>query len=266
MTAHFSAAAIAGGRALLASPRTLLETKQDGSPVTPADMASDRAIRGVLASLLPDIPVVSEEMTAEEVLSTSRQAFILVDPLDGTKEFLASRDDFAICIALVESGRPRAGVILAPALRKLWIANAEASEVDLDSQLEPKPETRKILRLEDHSSDPETIIMSRSHADQRSIALHNHFPAARQISMGAALKFAALATGEACLYPRGAGSMEWDTAAGEALLLAAGGAMLAEDGQPMIYGKNKLNYRNRPFIAGRSKRLVQSAMLQWAAC
>ncbi len=250
----------------MASSRTLLETKRDGSPVTPADMASDKAIRTVLAGLLPDIPVVSEEMTAEEMLATARKAFILVDPLDGTKEYLANRNDFAICIALIESGRPRTGVILAPAMGKLWIADAAASEVLLDDSLCIRPETRKILTLTDDQQAPQTIIMSRSHQDERSVRLHSHFPAAHQVSMGAALKFAALAGGTACLYPRGSGSMEWDTAAGEALLLAAGGCMLAENGQPMVYGKRKRDFRNGPFIAGISERMVRAALVQWAAC
>jgi 3'(2'), 5'-bisphosphate nucleotidase len=266
LSGHFCTAALAGGRALLASSRTLLETKSDGSPVTPADMASDKAIRAALAAHLPAIPVVSEEMTGDAVLATTRRAFILVDPLDGTKEFLANRNDFAICIALIDSGRPRAGVILAPALGKLWVADAVASEFSLNQNLSIMPDSRRVLTLTDSQQSPHTLIMSRSHLDDRSLRLRAHFPEARQVSMGAALKFAALSTGDACLYPRGTGSMEWDTAAGEALLLAAGGSMLAENGQPMVYGKRKQQFRNGPFIAGTNERLVRAALVQWAAC
>lgn len=265
------AAAIAGARALLEAPAILLETKSDGSPVTPADLASDHAIRSVLQQHFPALPVISEECNQHPACDVTRDAFFLVDPLDGTKEFMEARQDFAICVALIMARRPVIGVIIAPALRRVWqgivsAGEAHAEVFDLDARLGIITASRRGLRLQDAAHKPRSVITSRSHADSRSTCLLACFPEAHHMTMGAALKFTSVASGEACLYPRGTGSMEWDTAAGEAIVLAAGGCIMSETGSPIVYGKKSENFRNGPFIAGRSESLVKNALSQWAAC
>jgi 3'(2'), 5'-bisphosphate nucleotidase len=259
-------AAAAGGRALLSASSRPMLIKTDGSPVTAADLASDHAIREFLARRFPMIPSVSEEASAGFRDGAAHAPFFLIDPMDGTKEFIAGSPDFAVCVALIVKGRPSAGVILAPASGTGCMAAGEASFFTLNEALERRAESLRILTLKGATPATLTLVTSRSHGDERSLRLVQHFAHCEHRTMGAAVKFMAVATGEADLYPRGTGSMEWDTAAGEALVLAAGGAMLGEDGKPMLYGKTREGFRNGPFIAGRSKALVRSALAQWAAC
>jgi 3'(2'), 5'-bisphosphate nucleotidase len=259
-------AASAGGRALMQASASPLAAKSDGSPVTLADLASDKAIQYVLTRLFPAIPIISEESAMNPPPDFAARPFFLVDPLDGTKEFMAGHTDFAVCIGLIAQSRPVAGLILAPLQHKAWFGALEAEEWDLDHGLNGIQGTRRKLVLESAITTPASIITSRSHADRRSARLLAHFPEARHASMGAALKFTAVARGDACLYPRGSGSMEWDTAAGEAILLAAGGFMAAENGKPMVYGRAGANFLNGPFMAGRSQAMVTEALLQWDPC
>ncbi|MFM9974054.1 MAG: 3'(2'),5'-bisphosphate nucleotidase CysQ [Beijerinckiaceae bacterium] len=260
-------AAAAGGRALLSASGHSVSIKPDGSPVTAADLASDWAIRNALTQRYPDIPSVSEEASINFPQEAARAPFFLIDPLDGTKEFLAGSPDFAICVALIVKQRPVAGVILAPAARMLCMAAGTATAFTLDDHLQCHADSARVLKLKRREPAGKlTLVTSHSHSDERSLRLVQHFHGCSHRTMGAAVKFMAVANGEADLYPRGTGSMEWDTAAGEAIILASGGAMLGEDGEPMIYGKVEQGFRNGPFIAGRSKVLVQSALNQWAAC
>jgi 3'(2'), 5'-bisphosphate nucleotidase len=259
-------AAAAGGRALLGASSLPVSVKVDGSPVTAADLASDHAIRQSLAQRFPEIRSVSEEASTVFPEEAALAPFFLIDPLDGTKEFIAGLPDFAICAALIVKRRPVAGVILAPASGTVCMAAGEATFFTLDRALGRSPEPPRILTLKGAAPEKLTLVTSRSHGDVRSLQLVQRFAGCEHRTMGAAVKFMAVATGEADLYPRGTGSMEWDTAAGEALILAAGGAMLGEDGKPMVYGKVSEGFRNGPFIAGRSNALVRSALAQWAAC
>jgi 3'(2'), 5'-bisphosphate nucleotidase len=259
-------AAAAGGRALLNASGHPVLIKTDGSPVTAADLASDHAIRESLARRFPMIPSVSEEASAGFREEAALAPFFLIDPMDGTKEFIAGSPDFAVCVALIVKRRPVAGVIVAPAAGTACMAAGDASCFTLDNALACREKSARILKLTGAAPEKLTLVTSRSHGDDRSLRLVRHFPDCAHRTMGAAVKFMAVARGEADLYPRGTGSMEWDTAAGEALVLAAGGAMLGEDGKPMFYGKTTEGFRNAPFIAGRSKALVRQALAQWAAC
>jgi 3'(2'), 5'-bisphosphate nucleotidase len=268
----FFVAASAGGRALLEAPANAIETKSDGSPVTRADLASDAAIRVILSHHFPDWPIISEEHEAELPQGHGDKPFILVDPMDGTKEYISGHSDYAICIGLIVAKRPVAGVILAPAQKMAWLGYmqgggfGQADEVILDDNLEEKTGARKHLKLTNQKTLPTSVITSRSHSDMQSTKLISRFPGIRHVTMGAALKFTSIARGDACLYPRGMGSMEWDTAAGEAILMAAGGHMVTPDGLPLTYGKIDQHFRNRSFIAGCNKDIVQTALAQWAAC
>jgi 3'(2'), 5'-bisphosphate nucleotidase len=268
----FFTSACAGGRALLAAPGSAIETKSDGSPLTRADVASDGAIRAVLSRHCPDWPIISEEHEAELPQGHGDKPFILVDPMDGTKEYISGHSDYAICIGLIVARRPVAGVVLAPAQKMAWLGymqddgSGQAEEMTLDHNLEEKAGTRKHLRLTNQRTLPISVITSRSHSDVQSTKLISRFPGVRHVTMGAALKFTSITRGDACLYPRGMGSMEWDTAAGEAILMAAGGHVVTQDGLPLTYGKIDQHFRNGPFIAGCNKDIVQTALAQWAAC
>jgi 3'(2'), 5'-bisphosphate nucleotidase len=260
-------AAIAGGQALLEAPRRAATHKPDGSPVTPADMASDAAILRILHQERPDLRVVSEENIGNFSTRAAKEPFILVDPLDGTKEYIAGKPDFSICIGLIVHQRPVDGIILAPLLRKLWITSqGSASSYDLDEHLFPVLESRQHLQIVEKKSAILKVITSRSHLDNRSLRLLRQLPDCQHETMGSAIKFSAIASGTADLYPRGTGSMEWDTAAGEAIIAAAGGTILGEDGMALHYGKWETGFRNAPFIAGSNVELVQKALVQWKPC
>jgi 3'(2'), 5'-bisphosphate nucleotidase len=207
-----------------------VQTKQDGSPVTEADRRSQAVICARLAELDPGTPVVAEEDA--EPTEVAGGQFWLVDPLDGTKEFISHSDEFTINIALIESGTPVLGVVLAPALRRLYAADRGGAFLVRDGERAPIA-TRAI------PAEGATVVSSRSHGDPEALA---EFEALRQIkdsvTIGSSLKFCLVATGEADLYPRFGRTMEWDTAAGDAVLRAAGGQVLElASGLPLRYGK-----------------------------
>jgi 3'(2'), 5'-bisphosphate nucleotidase len=259
-------AAIAGGRALLATPFESATRKADGSPVTPADLASDAAIQSILQKQCPDILCVSEENIGSFTATDATKPFFLIDPLDGTKEYIAGKADFAVCIGYIVNQRPVAGIILAPMLRKAWLAVGAATSFDLDTNLDMLASTSRTLRVMETKSAALRIVTSRSHADPRSLALIALNKGATHQTLGSAVKFTALADGEVDLYPRGSGTMEWDTAAGEALILAAGGMMLGAKGKPLLYGQWQKGFRNDSFIAASSRKLVTESLVQWDAC
>ena len=222
--------------------------KADGSPVTQADLAADRCIRAGLTRALPDIAIVTEEEPATHGTQTDR--FILVDPLDGTREFVAGRDEFTVNIALIESGVPVAGAVYAPALQRLYVAGDHAwrGEIAPDAAMPQLSAMQEIgaSRLPDRSW---RAVASRSHLDaetQRWLAAQ---PIGEFCAAGSSLKFCVIAEGGADVYPRMSPTMEWDTAAGDAILRAAGGAVEMIDGRPLRYGKQRDAFRNPPFIA-----------------
>jgi 3'(2'), 5'-bisphosphate nucleotidase len=221
--------------------------KSDGSPVTAADLASDEIIRRALAGDLPGVPVITEESCTNAPVKGAER-FILVDPLDGTREFIKGSDEFTVNIALIQRGTPVAGAVYAPALRRLYLGGAAAHRLDVTSaDAEPKFDGMKPICVRRPPTEGWHVVVSRSHLDPDTRRWIDRHRVAELRPAGSSLKFCAVAEGEADVYPRFGPTMEWDTAAGHAVLLAAGGRVTDPDGRPIAYGKP--DYRNGNFIA-----------------
>ncbi len=223
--------------------------KADKSPVTDADQAAEVIIVAGLRKLTPDLPVVAEEkMAAGHVPKLDGRPFWLVDPLDGTKEFIKRNGEFTVNIALVERGRPVLGIVLAPAVDTLWrgVSGIGADKSDKSGAFTAIA-TRKPPAV------GLTACASRSHAVYSDLDIwfrNNDLSVAERINAGSSLKFCLIAEGKADIYPRFGPTNEWDTAAGQGVLEAAGGEVVTTDGRPLTYGKP--NFSNPHFIA-RSK-------------
>lgn len=217
-----------------------VETKSDASPVTEADRAAEAIILKGLVALTPDIPVVAEEEAAAGRLPDIGQRFFLVDPLDGTKEFISRNGEFTVNIALIENGIPVAGVVYAPALGRIFWGAQDTGAFTGEIVNGHIDNTRPIHV---RPAPPEGLLAigSRSHGAQETQAWLKAYKVSDFVSAGSSLKFCLLATGEADIYPRLGRTMEWDTAAGHAILNAAGGKVTRLDGSPFLYGK-----RNQP--------------------
>ena len=232
------------GSAVLAVYATNFEVqnKADSSPVTDADKQAEERIVAALAALTPDIPVVSEEASAVGPIPSIGARFWLVDPLDGTKEFVSRNGEFTVNIALVEDRDPTLGVVLAPALGRLF---GGARGVGAFTE---EAGRRRAIACRRAPTEGLTVVSSRSHGDREAL---NAFLAGRQIASaaftGSSLKFCLIASGEADLYPRLGRTMEWDTAAGHAVLAAAGGRVTQLDGTELRYGKPQ--FANPHFVA-----------------
>jgi 3'(2'), 5'-bisphosphate nucleotidase len=251
-------AALCGGRALLACgchTRVAVETKSDQSPVSAADLASDTAVKQRLAQLMPDLPVVSEETASAHF----HRRFLMLDPLDGTREYLAGGAEFAVALAYIEDGRPRAGVIVAPKLGVAWSggATAQRHRIGLDGTLVGPTEPIHVVP----SSPLQAIaLVSRLHDDEASRnALLAFGPASRRAA-SSAVKFALIAEGSAQIQIRLAPMMEWDAAAGDALIIAAGGVIAGLDGKPLTYGQRGGDFINPPFIAAATQDLFNAGL------
>jgi len=225
-------------------PEIAAEAKADGSPVTVADRAAEAVILEGLAALSPDIPVISEEAFAGAAAPPPpTDVFWLVDPLDGTKEFLRHNDNFTVNIALIERRRPVLGVVHAPvAGATYWTSEPGRAFVeDGDGRA-------RAIRARTPPAEGLTVVGSRAHGKgARFEAYLAGYRVARRVTVGSAIKFCLLARGDADLYPRFGTTMEWDTAAGHAILVAAGGRVETVDGKPLAYGKP--GFENPPFIA-----------------
>ncbi len=259
-------AAIAGALAMRSAGPVLLEVKSNGTPQAAADLASDAAIAHVLAARLPELPVISEESSRSLPRGFAAQPFILVDPIDGTREFLEGHPDHAVCLALVENRHPVAGVILAPQHRKAWLAGSMAREIVLDADLLPLPGPGRLMRLTDQRLDPETVVTSRSRPDPLARRLFPHLADSSIQRIGAILKLVAVARGDASVFPTSNPSSEWDIAAGEALVLAAGGTMLGRNGKRLVYGRRRRNFIHEPYIAAANRKMARKALAQWPIC
>ena len=242
---------IRAGDAILAINRAALkiEGKADGSPVTDADLAADRIISEGLLRLAPDIPTLSEERVDSAKLPF-RGSFFLVDPLDGTKEFVAGRDEFTVNLALVTNGSPLLGIVGAPALGIVWRGlvgrGAERLWLDEAGRRQAAPiHTRPIPK----SGDPWVAAVSRSHGDARTEAFIRTRPGAIRQQLGSALKFGRLAEGTVDIYPRLAPTSEWDVAAGHAVVTAAGGKVTDANGAPLRFGVGTEGFIVPSFIA-----------------
>lgn len=220
--------------------------KEDASPVTVADHRAEALIDAELARLTPDLPVVSEEAACAGRIVPVAERFWLVDPLDGTREFIARNGEFTINVALVDRGAPVLGVVLAPALDRLF-----AGVVGAGAFAEDRSGRRTALACRRAPSAGLTVVSSRSHGDREAIdAFLAGRVVASHIHIGSSLKFCLVAGGEADVYPRFGRTMEWDTAAGHAILHAAGGRIADLNGAELRYGKSGLV--NPPFIASGS--------------
>ncbi len=225
------------------------EAKTDGSPVTAADLAADRVIAAGLAAAFPDIPVVTEEQAASHAEGVAAPLFILVDPLDGTREFVKRGGDFTVNIALVENGAPVAGVVYAPAKGRLFQTLDAGGATEERGPFGAAPEGRRPIRVRRPDNAALAVVASASHRDAATDDWIARYDVAEFRPAGSSLKFCLLAAGEADLYPRLGRTMEWDTAAGDAVLRAAGGLTVRADDRatPLRYGKKGCD--NPHFIA-----------------
>ena len=224
--------------------------KNDASPVTEADERAEALILAELERLAPDIPVLAEEAVAAGKIPEIGDRFFLVDPLDGTKEFVNKRGEFTVNIALVEHGRPVMGVVFAPALDRLFVADSVSSAWQGKAKPGgdvPSISERQQMRIRKVSGGVKAIA-SKSHRTPETDAFLEKFDVSEIIAAGSSLKFCLIAAGEADLYPRMGRTMEWDTGAGQAVVEAAGGRVLLEDGSPLLYGKTERGYDNPHFI------------------
>jgi 3'(2'), 5'-bisphosphate nucleotidase len=219
-----------------------VEIKSDASPVTIADRAAEAIILEALLRLAPDVPVVAEEESEAGRTPEVADRFFLVDPLDGTKEFVRRGTDFTVNIGLIENASPTMGVIYAPARRELYIGDAVSGV----AWFRRDGEVRLPLKVRTPQTPP-VALASKSHDVPATEAFLQAIDAGERISIGSSLKFCLLAKGEADIYPRPSPTMEWDTAAGHAILLAAGGRVSAPDGSPFRYGK--AGFFNPGFVA-----------------
>jgi 3'(2'), 5'-bisphosphate nucleotidase len=219
-------------------------TKLDRSPVSDADEAAEQVILDGLRRLTPDIPIIAEEeVAAGRVPDIGGGPFWLVDPLDGTKEFLKSVPEFTVNIALIEDRRPALGVVLIPPTGELYGGVGPGSAI-----METAAGERRAIAVRRLDPDAVTVALSRTYGDSvRLTTFLAHYKVVGQIKAGSSLKFCLLARGTADIYPRYGGSSEWDIAAGHAVLAAAGGTVETTDGGPFLYGKP--GFSNSDFIA-----------------
>lgn len=240
------------GAAILAIDRSgmRVDDKTDGSPVTAADMAADRIIADGLKRIAPRIPALSEERT-DLAARPYRNSFFLVDPLDGTKEFVAGRDEFTVNVALITHGKPLLGIIAAPALGLIWRGlvgrGTERLPMSRDGKTGPAHAIR--TRLHPGPGQPWVAAVSRSHGDPRSEAFILARPGAVRRALGSAVKFGRIAEGEADIYPRLSPTSEWDVAAGHAVVTAAGGKITDSTGAPLCFGEAREDFLVPEFIA-----------------
>ena len=221
--------------------------KSDDSPVTLADKKADEVISNGLKKNFPEIPVITEENVKSHDLNAS--VFFIVDPLDGTKEFIKRRRDFTVNIALVAHGEPIRGIVYAPARQRLFYTDENGEAVEEMAYFSVS-KLGLIKKIKTASSDNTAlkVVASKSHRDKKTDEYISNYQCKELVNAGSSLKFCLIAAGEADLYPRFGPTMEWDTAAGHAVLSAAGGIVLQmENKQPLKYGKP--NYKNPFFIA-----------------
>ncbi|WP_417309240.1 3'(2'),5'-bisphosphate nucleotidase CysQ [Devosia sp.] len=248
-------AAIAAGEAILTiyNEGTVAESKLDGSPVTEADRRGEEVILAALAET--GIPVLAEESCAAGHVPELGQSFFVVDPLDGTKEFLKRNGEFTVNIAYCENGRPVRGVVLAPATGEIFWGGPDGAFTGMVVG----GEITQVSALMVQTTGPLKIVASRSHGHAALSVLCASMGVADDVSVGSSLKFCLVAKGAAQLYPRFTPTCEWDTAAGQAVLEAAGGIVLGLDDLPLTCGHPDRNFLNGFFVAAANRDLALSA-------
>jgi 3'(2'),5'-bisphosphate nucleotidase len=240
---------IEAGEAVLAvrAASFTVDRKRDDSPVTEADRRAEAILLAALRRLAPEIPVIAEEeVAAGRIPALSSNDYFLVDALDGTKDFVEGGNDFTVNVGLIRDGRPVLGVVGAPSQRRVWAgaAGEGAFVLDVATGRRGKIAVRRPGRTL-------SIVASRSHRDARTNAFIAAFPGAELLSIGSSLKFCLVAEGKADLYPRLGSISQWDIAAGDAVLRAAGGEVLGLDGKPIFYrpGAGENAFLSPPFVA-----------------
>ena len=228
-----------------------ISQKSDSSPVTEADEKAETLILEALKAIDPGLALIAEESVAAGHIPEHGDRFALIDPLDGTKEFVNKRGEFTVNIAIIEHGTPVMGVVFAPALNRLFVAADRFNAWEAYAQpggAVPEVQQRKILRIRQLPDSGLTAIASKSHRSEETNSFLDLFNVGDIISAGSSLKFCLVAAGEADLYPRHGRTMEWDTAAGQAVAEAAGARVTTVDLEPLRYGKTERGYDNPHFI------------------
>jgi 3'(2'), 5'-bisphosphate nucleotidase len=225
---------MSAAEAILQTRQGTARIKADGSPVTAADEAAEAVIRDGLVRLAPALPIISEEAEHDRP-AVSRGPYFLVDPLDGTREFIAGRDEYTVNIAVVADGVPVVGIISAPAQGLIWrgAVGAGADRLEFSGQ---EAGAAQPIKTRARPENDLVVMVSRSHLDTRTQAFLATLPPTRTLGCGSSVKFCRLAEGAADLYPRLAPTHDWDIAAGHAILVAAGGSVVGVDGEAIVYG------------------------------
>jgi 3'(2'), 5'-bisphosphate nucleotidase len=231
--------------------------KEDGTPTTEADLAAEKLIIARLGDAFPGVPIIAEE-TANAV--APEEYFFLVDPLDGTGDYMRGTGEYSVNIALVKEGRPVVGVVAAPALKRIWIAGDHASEGEISGSATDEIAWRP-LQSRIAVEGELVALVSRRHGDATTDALLNALSIRTRRTASSAVKFGLIAAGEADVYIRCGPTMEWDTAAGDHILTRAGGRVIGPGGIPMTYGHQSRGYRNGPFAAVGDASLAQRVSL-----
>jgi 3'(2'), 5'-bisphosphate nucleotidase len=225
--------------------------KSDHSPVTDADEEAEAHILKGLRALAPGVPIVAEEEVAAGRLPAVAQHFFLVDPLDGTKEFINRNGEFTVNIAEIENGIAVRGVVYAPAKQRLFLGETPGGAYEIETVVDARPDFARSrpIHVRKAPADGLVAVASRSHRDKKTEEYLAHYPVKDFITAGSSLKFCLVAAGEADIYPRHGTTMEWDTAAGHAVLAAAGGTVTNLDGTPFLYGRVAERFTNPHFVA-----------------
>jgi 3'(2'), 5'-bisphosphate nucleotidase len=225
--------------------------KSDQSPVTDADEEAESFIVAALTKATPDVAIVAEEAVAAGRIPKVGPHFFLVDPLDGTKEFISRNGEFTVNIAEIKAGIPVRGVVYAPAQQRLFLGETPGGAFEIRSNTDSSPDFENARSIAVRKAPPDGLVAvaSRSHRDKTTDEYLAHYPVKNFITAGSSLKFCLVAAGEADIYPRHGRTMEWDTAAGHAVLLAAGGTVKQLDGSPFVYGKAVEDFANPFFVA-----------------
>ena len=256
----FARAAVAAGALVMDVYQRgfAMRAKADASPVCEADERSEYLILERLQEACPDIPVVAEESFSRGIVPQVGRDFILVDPLDGTREFASRNGEFTVNVALIREGAPACGVVYAPAFGRLWVAAgaaAYACDVAPGADVPPLDAMRQI-RVQPLAGRSPVAAISRSHLNDETRALMTRLGAHESRGAGSALKFCHVAEGLADVYPRIGPTMEWDIAAGDAVLRAAGGVVTGLDGKPLRYGRTERGFASPDFVAFGDQALI----------
>ncbi len=246
------------GRLILSLSKTGFEvhSKADASPVTNADVQAEEMLMRGLALILPGVPVLAEESASRGEYAETQGTFLVIDPLDGTREYVAGRPEYTVNIGLVIAGRPALGILAVPALGRFYWGVPGGGAQRALAEPGTLPERHDYTPIATRSLPPSPVALtSRGYNDPMTEAFLDMMAIEKRERLGSAYKFGLVAEGSADLYVRFGPTMEWDTAAGEALVVAAGGAVLTPEGELLGYGKIEQDFRNGPFVVwGKSPR------------